>query len=416
MAFIFGQFNEFSDSVTFHDPVVEAVARAIQLGPFTGKFYEAMGAPATTIATKEFKIFSRTQTSRNGTLDAAWDADDTSGLGVSDDALKGLTIGHVLDVGGEVVIIKEIDRSAGTISVYSRGSGDTAAAAHDSGTSFNVIGFAGKDSDLGKVESVFEETREWSNYTQTVFETIDWLKHGELVRQGLESSNAIQVLVREAEIRIAKMLSSMAIRGVKVKGSDNGMPYMSAGLLAQLGDVSRDARKFNVNGNLTEEKFIAALKDAFDDGATVNTIWVSPTVKPYINAFIGADSSVSLVDQKTNHTAGGIYVDSYNYEGAILNVRVDADMPDDRIAIVNQGKCKKGWLEGDGLRMVDEPVNSSRMRRKSIQGSIGFIIEDVGSDHTLLYGITGGSTERVYKAKIVNTVSDPVNMKTVTGS
>ena len=416
MAFNFGQFNEFSDSVTFHDPVVEAVARAIQLGPFTGKFYEAMGAPATTIATKEFKIFTRTQTSRNGTLDAAWDADDTSGLGVSDDALKGLTIGHVLDVSGEVVTIKEIDRSAGTISVYSRGAGNTAAAAHDSGTSFAVIGFAGKDNDLGKVESVFEETREWSNYIQTVFETIDWLKHGELVRQGLESSNAIQVLVREAEIRIAKMLSAMAIRGVKEKGSDNGKPYMSAGLLAQLEDVSRNARKFNVNGNLTEEKFIAALKDAFDDGATVNTIWVSPTVKPYINAFIGADSSGSLVDQKTNHTAGGIYVDSYNYEGAILNVRVDADMPDDRIAIVNQGKCKKGWLVGDGLRMVDEPVNSSRMRRKSIQGSIGFIIEDVGSDHTLLYGITGGSTERVYKAKIVNTVSDPVNMKTVTGS
>ena len=66
MAFNFGQFNEFSDSVTLADPVVEAVARAIQLGPFTGKFYEAMGAPAVSLTTKEFKIYSRTLTPRNG--------------------------------------------------------------------------------------------------------------------------------------------------------------------------------------------------------------------------------------------------------------------------------------------------------------------------------------------------------------
>lgn len=410
MAFIFGQFNEFSDSVTFSDPVVEAVAKAIQLGPFTGKFYEAMGAPATTISTKEFKIYSRTLTSRNGTIDATWDGTATTGLGVSDDTLKGLTIGHVLDIGGEVVIIKAIDRTAGTISVHARGEGGTVAATHESGATFDVIGFAGNDSDLKNEESVSEATREWSNYIQTVFETIDWLKHGELVRQGLDSANAIHVLVREAEIRVAKMLSAMAIRGVKAKGNENGGRYMSAGLLAQLGDVTnRNARRYNVDGVLTEAKFIAALKDMFDAGGTANTIWVSPTVKPYINAFIGADSSVALVDQKSNHTAGGVYVDSYNYEGAILNVRVDADMPNDRIAVVNQGKCKKGWLADDGLRMVDEPTLSSREKRKSIQGSIGFLIEDVGSDHTLLFGITGGSTERVYNTKTVNPVSDPVD-------
>ena len=44
MAFAFGQFNEFSDSVTIRDSVIEAVARAINLGPFVGRFYQAMGA------------------------------------------------------------------------------------------------------------------------------------------------------------------------------------------------------------------------------------------------------------------------------------------------------------------------------------------------------------------------------------
>lgn len=414
MSFNFGQFNEFSDSVTFKQPVVEAVARAIQLGPFTGKFYEAMGAPAVTIATKEFKIYSRTQTSRNGAIDANWDNDDVSGLGVTDDALKGLTIGHVLDIEGEVVIISSIDRTNGTISVHKRGDGGTTAAAHTSGATFDVIGFAGSDADLKNVESANEQTKEWSNYVQTVFETIDWLKHGELTRQGLDSANAVQLLVREAEIRVARLLSAMAIRGVKAQATSGGGRYMSAGLLAQIGDVTnRGARRYNVNGVLTEAKFIAALKDMFDAGGSANTIWVSPTVKPYINAFLGANSSVALTDSKSNHTAGGIYVDSYNYEGAILQVRVDADMPNDRIAVVNQAKCKKGWLADDGLRMTDEPALSTREFRKAIQGSLGFLIEDVGSDHTLLYGITGGSTERVYKTVIGNTTENPIPMQTV---
>lgn len=407
MAFAFGQFNEFSDSVTLGNPIVEAVARAIQLGPFAGKFYEAMGAPAASLTQKEFKIYNRSKTSRNGAIDAAWDNDDTSGLGVSDDALKGLTIGHVLDIGGEVVIISSIDRSAGTIGVHKRGDGDTSAAAHDSGTTFEVIGFAGNDTDLKNVEAMSESTSDWSNYVQTVFEAIEWTKHAELVRQGHSPSNATELLIEEAQVRIAELLSRMSIRGVKAKATSSNGRYMSAGLLAQLADVTnRGAMTYNVAGLLTEAKFKAALKNRFDSGSTVNTIWVSPTVKPYINAFIGADSSVALVDSKSNHTAGGVYVDQYNYEGALLKVRVDSDMPNDRIAIVNQSKCKKGWLANDGLRLVDEPSLSSREMRKSLQGSLGFLIEDVGSDHLLLTGITGGSTERVSKVSVINAKLD----------
>jgi len=54
--------------------------------------------------------------------------------------------------------------------------------------------------------------------------------------------------------------------------------------------------------------------------------------------------------------------------------------------------------------MVDEPTQSSREKRKSIQGSVGFLIEDVGADHTLLYGITGGSSDRVHKVSMAGSV------------
>lgn len=402
MAFAFGQFNEFSDGVTAADPVIEAVAKAIKLGPFTGKFYEAMGAPAASLTQKEFEVYSRTKTSRDGALGSSgWNNSATTGLSVNADSLKGLTIGHVLDIGGEVVIISAVDRSAGTISVHSRGAGGTAAATHEAGATFQVIGFAGNDTDLKYVESVSESTKTWNNYVQTVFETIDWTKHAELTRKGLSEANAVVMLIREAEYRIAELLARMAIRGVKAKGTGNNSRYMSAGLLAQLNDVNgRGAMTYDVAGILTEDKLKAGLKQRFDTGGTADTIWVHPTVKEYFNAFIGA-SAVTLTDTKANHTAGGVYVDKYNYEGAILDIRVDSDMPVDKIAIVNQSKCKKGWLANDGLRLVDEPALSSREMRKSLQGSIGFIIEDVGADHLLLTGVTGGTTERVYKVQNV---------------
>ena len=93
MAFAFGQFNEFSDSVTIGDPVIEAVARAIQLGPFHGKFYEAMSAPQTSITQKEFEIYTRTKTTRDGaTGAAAWGADATTGLSINADSIKGKTL------------------------------------------------------------------------------------------------------------------------------------------------------------------------------------------------------------------------------------------------------------------------------------------------------------------------------------
>lgn len=407
MPFNFGQFNEFSDPVTSADPVIEAVARAITLGPYTGKFYEAMGAPAATLTQKTFEVYNRTKTSRNGATDAAWDADDVTGLGISDDALAGITIGHVLEIEGEVVIVSAVDRAAGTISVHGRGAGGTTAAGHDSGTSFEVIGFAGNDTDLKNVEAMHEETESWKNYVQTVFEVIEWTKHAELVRRGTAPENATAMLIQEAEVRVAEMLAKMSIRGVKAAATSSGGRFMSAGLLAQLNDVAnRGARRYNAAGVLTEAKFQAALKAMFDEGGVGTTIWCSSTVKGYIDAFLGARSEVVLNDQKSNHVAGGLYVNAYDYQGAILAVRIDAAMPNDRIAIVNQPKCKKGWLSDDGLRLVDEPSNSSREKRKSLQGSVGFLIEDVGSDHTLLYGVTGGSAERVTKVYVDNTKLD----------
>lgn len=421
MAFEFGQFNEFSDSVTIASPTIMAIAKAIELGPFVGQFYQGMSAPATSIRTKDFKVFSRSITSRDGVIgDGAaggWDIDDVTGLKMTAAVLKGLTVGHVLQVQDEVVIIKSVDRSANTISVWARGAGSTTPATHADQVAYKVIGFAGDDVDLKSVEAMNESTSAYENYVQTVFEVIDWTKHAELVRQGMAVDNATILLFREAEIRVARNLSRMAIWGVKQAAVAGGTRSMSSGLLQQLNDTNsghRNVFKYNAAGLLTETKVRAALKEVFDAGGSPDTIWCSPTVKGYINLFNMANAALVIGTDPANRTAG-MHIDSINYEGAILNVKVDADIPNDKIAIVKQASCKKGWLEGDGLTQKDEPTASSREMRKSLQGSVGFLVEDVGTDHTFIYGITGGPSERETKVSITNAalpITGTLNLET----
>lgn len=405
MPFEFGYFTEFSDPVTKADPVVAAVAKAIELNQWTGKVYESMGAPSVQLSSKEYEVYTRSKTARVGAVGTGgWDDTKTADLPVSADFAKGITRGTVLEVGDEAVIVKTVDRSANTISVFQRGDGGTAAA-HTAADPIRVIGFAGNDTDLKDVEGYHEKTAVYKNFVQSVFEIIDWTLHGEYMRKGMTDAQAKATLIREAEIRVAELLSMMAVNGYKLDSQNGKTRYMSAGLLRQLADNAGGTREiltYNVNGDLTEEKLLAAVKQCFLAGGAPDTIWCSPTVKSYINAFNSANSSLAINANKEDHGAGGLYVDHLDFEGNVLNVRVDAAIPDGKVAVVKQADLKKGWLENDGLRLVDEPSPSSRETRKSLQGSVGFIVENVGLNHILLTGITGGTTERVYKTKAVS--------------
>lgn len=382
MAFEFGTHTEFDDEVSFGDPVVAVAARAIDLPKNKGAFFQAMGAPTLGIDTKSFEVFSRSKTAREGTVGGAgWDIDDVVGLDVDSTSVKGLTIGHVVKVENEVVIIKAVNRAGNTVDIYARGAGGTTAATHASGVSFKVVGFAGKDSTLKDVESVFESTGKYTNHIQTVFETLDYEYMGEILRtKGLEGGRILSILTKEAAFRVAEMLAPMSVLGEKQLGVKGGTPYMSAGLLSQLGDSaggSRPILSYDADsGPITEPKLRAALAEVVKTGSP-NILWCSAKNKEVINSFNG---SLTTQIQRTEHVAGQ-YINQYDYEGLVLNIRVDSDLTDANIPIVNQRKCYKSWLKDDNLRTEQEPKLSSRESRESIQGSLGFLIEDVGYEH-----------------------------------
>jgi hypothetical protein len=392
MAFTLGSINEFTDANTILTPEVLVAAKAIQLPTNKGVIYQAMRAPQRTINQKEFEIYSRTSTGLSGVIGngtTGWaDTTTTAALPMAATALNVLTVGSVMSVEGEIVVVKSVDRTANTVTVFARGMGGTTAATHANGVAFTIVGIAGSDGDLKNVESRNENTVKYKNYIQTLFEMVEYQQSELLVgRKGLDAVNELAIQRQEAMLRVAKMLSTMAINGVKGAGTNKLLPYMSAGLFAQLSDDSSGTRainRYNAGSTaFTETHLKAALKQTMALG-TPDVIVVNPTKKEIINGFV---ASSTRLYQPEDHKAG-TYISQYDYEGHILDIMVDADVPNDRVGILNLPKCQKGFLEGDVIRFEKEPDKSSREHSESIQGSVGFAVEGVGYEHCDIYGLT----------------------------
>lgn len=393
MAFAVGQVSDFSDTNSLPSNVISALAKGVNLPRFKGALYQAMGAPMVPITNKAYDVYSRSKTARSGIIGTAGGSDwgstvATTALPIPAGNLAGVTIGHVLKVDNEIMVVKAVNRSANTVDVFARGAAGTTAATHSTGAAFTVIGYAARDTDLKNIESFSEATLKCTNYVQTVFELLDWTKGAELERHGLASDNVLAILRQEAMFRTAETLSVMAIRGVKQLGTAN-VPYMSSGLLASLEDTAGSTRPVQLynasSAALDETKLCAALDQIFAVGSP-DTIVTSLGNANKFKTFSGAGKDVTIATDRMD-TGQGRFIDHYDYNGVRLNILIDTDMPSDKVAIVTMGSLKKGWLAGDMLTTKEEPTLSTRERRESIQGSVGFLVENVGYDHIEIYGL-----------------------------
>jgi len=393
MAFNFGQVSEFTDSNSMLNPVISGLGKAVSLPRFKGALYQAMRTPDAPIKTKQFDIYSRSVNSRASVIGTATASDwggtsATTALPMTAASVVGLTIGTVIKVDSEVVVVKSVNRSANTIDVFARGAGGTTAATHATSAAFSIVGYAGRDVDLKSVESVSEATLKYSNYVQTVFELLDYTKGAQLMRQGLAEDTVIPILRAEAAMRLAANLATMAVNGFKQLGSAS-TPYMSAGLLSQLEDTagsSRPVQRYNASSTALSETILRGACDQVFLTGSPDTIVCNLYNANKFLAFTGAGKDVTIVTQR-NDMGAGRYIDHYDYHGVRLDILVDGDMPNDKMAIVTKNDLQVGWLADDALTNVVEPTLSSREKRESLQGSVGFIVENVGYNHLEIYGL-----------------------------
>ena len=389
MTFDVGQVTIYDDTVSILDPEVITMAQAIPLAVNQAVFWNMCSAPQMGIVDMKFEMINRNLTAQAGVIgDGAatgWvNGTTTTALPMTADAVNVLTIGSVIKVEDEIVVVSAVDRSGLTIGVYERGAGSTTGVAHADTTAFAVIGHAGNDTDLANVESFAEESNSYTNYAQTVFETVDYTQRNSIIGRKAMNGGNVDLLKQEAMNRMAIKLARASLLGVKRVGTAT-IPYMTAGLYEQLADTAgatRPVLRYNASSApFTEDILKAALEDVFERG-NPDTILVNQSNKNIINEF-----NRSFINTDISNTKAGYSVMQYEYEGKVLGVVVDQDCTSDKVSVLTKSKCQKGWLSGDTLRFAEEPKTSSREHRDSLQGSVAVIVDGVGYDHIDIYGI-----------------------------
>ena len=383
-----GLHTTLDDTNSILDPEVIAVAERITplQAPEFGRVWDLFATRPAPFSTDEYQILTRGYTTPSVTLGTVgsgtdWNStSDTTALPITSGTIDRITIGDILLVNDEIVVVKAVDRTGNTIDVYERGAGDTTGATHTTSTVAKIIGNTHEE---GKVqgEAMAEDTALLTNYCQLVEEVVDLSKAD--TDQARKTGRTEDALKSEAMERIMRDLARSAIFGT-ARANTSTIPAMTRGLISHLNDVS-GAIKTAVSGAFTE----TVLKDALDDvrqaGGSINAIVLSVANKRIANGFTGADAiQVDRSDRQGGHVLDGYIADGF---GSIPFV-VDIDMPDDKVALVNTRFLSKGWKINDQLRFVDEPNVNSRERKQTLQGKFGLAVEGVGKTHALLTDIS----------------------------
>lgn len=372
------------------DPQVVAVADRINANDSSamGRVYELFGEMTNPLSKGQFSVLNRQYTPPNititGVSGAGWDTTTaTEDLPIPSDSVNNIVAGDTLLVEDEIVIIQSVDRTANTVDVYARGAGETTAVAHGTtAITANIIGNAFSE---GKVatEGVREGTDEQLNYTQLFSERMEWtfedtntdrkLSVGE---QEEEENEAMQRLMRD--------LARTAIHGTaQVEAGD--IPSLTRGLLGFMGLSAGTDLSLAVGGEFTLTSLNGVLNKMFIRGGVPNAIVMSPANKIVFDSFTSADN---LQQDVNDETVGRVITGYKSGQFGTLPVIVDLDMPNSKVEIVDTTKLKKKWVDGDSLRMKDEPPQNSRHIVKTYQGSIGFSVTGVGTSHGELDGLT----------------------------
>jgi hypothetical protein len=391
MSFDLGMHWSLDDAESRVDPLILSTAADIPVGKNEGTIWSRLAIYPKTVDNFEFDIFDRSVTSISGVIGngagTGWvDDTDTTDLPMTAAAINVLTVGHILEVGSEQVIVKAVDRSANTIDVVARGHGSTSGAAHVDGVAFSVVGAAINPDQLKNVEGFSELTGKFSNYCQRVVAVLDQEFDDEIqARKAIEQNPQ---LLMEAMNRVAKQCYSLSIKGVKSMKTKTS-PYTTAGILEQLATAGgqRPALRQNAAAytSLTS-LFEDALEAVWRAGGNPNAILLSPANKRLLNPLM-QQFKVGNTAQKSG-VIGTDAASTFFYDSSELELISDAGMPDDRIEIVTLEKLYKGWRAKDALRGPNlEPAGSSLEKRYSIYGSTFIAVEGVGVNHIDCYGV-----------------------------
>jgi len=383
-----GLHTTLDDTNSILDPEVIAVAERItpaQAKEF-GKVWDLFTTRETPFTTEVYDVLTRNYTAPSVTLGTVgsgtdWNStSDASALPITSGTIDRITVGDILLVDDEIVVVSAVDRSGNTIDVYERGAGDTSGATHTSATVAKIIGSAHVEG-TANAEAMAETTGKVTNYCQLFEETIDLSKADS--DQARKTGRTETALKTEAMQRVFQDLARTAIYGT-ARAATASIPAMTRGLISYLNDVS-GGLKTAVSGAFTETVLKNELDTIRAAGGTVNAIVLSVSQKRVANGFTGSDSVVTTRQDKV----GGQILDFYEADGhGQIPFVVDIDFPTDKVALVNSNFMEKGWKVDDQLSFVPFTNTNPREKKDLLAGKAGLSVEGIGRTHSLLTGLT----------------------------
>jgi len=383
-----GLHTTLGDSNSILDPEVLAISERItplQAAEF-GKVWDLFATRETPFATEVYDVLTRNYTAPEVSTGAItvdgtnWNSTtDATGLGITSATISRLTVGDILLVESEIVVVSAVDRSGNTINVYERGAGDTTGVAHSGTITAKIIGSSHVEG-TANAEAMAETTGKVTNYTQLFEETIDLSKADS--DQARKTGRTEQALKAEAMERVMQDLARTAIYGT-ARVATATIPAMTRGLISYLTDVS-GALTTAVSGAFTETVLKNELDTVRAAGGTVNAIVLSITNKRTANSFTGSDAIQTTRGDKE----GGHVLDAYIADGhGRIPFVVDIDFPNDKVALVNTRFMEKGWKVNDQLSFVPFTNVNPRERKDLLAGKSGLSVEGIGRTHSILTSI-----------------------------
>jgi hypothetical protein len=308
-----------------------------------------------------------------------WNNTDTAALPIDSDLNNIVQIGDVLKLEDEVVVVSGVNRTASTIDVHERGTGDTSGASHIATIAIYVIGSAHVESTVDQ-DGLLEDNVERKNYMQLIEEPVIVSKSAKNQQYKDIADKVDEVRAKALSRAMRKMNLSLLFGEKRARTSTKpstlgGMDYW----LRQSGAIND-----NYSGTFTEAKFKATIQRIAARGGSPDTVIMSPAQKAVFNDLNNTYTQTGR-DEKT----AGQIISFYEADDVgVLRLVADPLLADDfgTMYIVNSKKISKVWFKDDALKYAPEPANS-RTFHETLQGQYTLRMKDVFTDHARVYGL-----------------------------
>lgn len=317
-------------------------------------------------------------------LSWVWNNSAVTWLAVKADTTKILDMWMVLKIWNEVVVVKDINRTANTISVYSRGAGWTTATSHTDETAILIHTVAVPE---GKVvgEGLFQEHTKSTNTIQMFQKKVSaTYTDAQARRKTMEDHLTDMEQQQFEELRIDQDVA--ALYGTYDEGdSDGTTPRMSRWIVNSILEWG-NANLVNVASSAwTETRMNQMFKAIWKEGWTVDTVLMSIDNKVVTNGFGSFQKRIE--DTRWNTLWATNDAVAAEWIGDVF-IEVDNNIKNADVLYVNTDDMEVANFVNDAIRIEVIENWNPRVIEKLIHWQEGFNYTNINRNFALDTNLT----------------------------